>query len=145
MLRPTFWGRNVEGLVCGCQPFPEIFYSRRHKQHEQVVRLFRQAEKGEVRLITGPPVLFEMAWTLRSVHRKARLEILELFEGILSLSWMRLMDREITEEAIQLVREKGSEFADAYILASSRFNGADGVATFNCRDFEEMGAAPYRF
>ena len=115
------------------------------KQHEQAAGLFRQAEKGEVRLVTGPPVLFEVAWTLRSAYSKSRLEILELFEGILSLSWMRLIDREIIEEAIQLVREKDSEFANAYILASSHFNRADGVATFNRKDFEKMGAALYRF
>jgi predicted nucleic acid-binding protein len=125
--------------------FLRFFTRDNDKQHEQAASLFRQAEKGEVRLITGPPVLFEVAWTLRSAYGKSRLEILDLLEGILSLGWMRLMDREIIEEASQLVREKGSEFADAYILASSRFNGADGVATFNRRDFEKMGSELYRF
>lgn len=125
--------------------FLRFFTHDDDKQHEQVAGLFRQAEKGEVRLVTGPPVLFEVAWTLRSAYSKSRLEILELFKGILSLSWMRLIDREIIEEAIQLVREKDSEFADAYILASSRCNRADGVATFNRKDFEKMGAALYRF
>ena len=41
-------------------------------QHEKAARLFRQAASGKTALIAGPPVLFEVAWTLRAAYRLPR-------------------------------------------------------------------------
>ena len=37
--------------------------------HQRAVRLFEAARSGECRLVTGPPVLFELAWTLRAAYK----------------------------------------------------------------------------
>lgn len=37
-------------------------------QHERAAQLFEKAAAGKVKLVTGPPVRFEIAWTLRSAY-----------------------------------------------------------------------------
>jgi len=109
-------------------------------QHSRAARLFREAESGEVALLTGPPVLFEVAWTLGSAYRMDPEQVLAIIENILSLRWLRFLDGEPVEEAVRLARQTGQEFAGAYLLASARLALADGLATFNRKDSEKMGA-----
>ncbi|MCX7016249.1 MAG: PIN domain-containing protein [Candidatus Sumerlaeota bacterium] len=114
-------------------------------QGAQADALFQQAAAGKIDLITGPPVLFEVAWTLRSYYRTPRERILEFLAGILALSGVRVVDGSIAEEAVALARQSGQEFADAYIAVSARRAGAEAVATFNRRDFEAMQAPILEF
>ncbi len=41
-------------------------------QHQKAVRLFEAAHREECRLVTGPPVLFELAWTLGRLIKRPR-------------------------------------------------------------------------
>ncbi len=130
----------MNGWFVDANVFLRFFARDDDGQHARAARLFSEAESGKVALLTGPPVLFEVAWTLGSAYRREREEVLDVLDAILSLGWLRLLDRETVEEAVRLARETGQEFADAYISAGSRLSAADGVATFNRKDFEKMGA-----
>jgi predicted nucleic acid-binding protein len=48
--------------------FLRFFTRDDESQQKRSEGLFRSAAAGEAALITGPPVLFEVAWTLRSVY-----------------------------------------------------------------------------
>ena len=37
--------------------------------HEKATTLLRRAAAGEIALVAGPPVLFEIAWVLRAAYR----------------------------------------------------------------------------
>lgn len=112
-------------------------------QSEQAERLFRAAAAGEVRLVTGPPVLFELAWTLRRAYRVSREGCLDVLASVLALDGLELLDQETACAAVELARDNGQEFADAYIAASAR--GMDGIATFNEGDFRRLGATLYEW
>jgi predicted nucleic acid-binding protein len=108
-------------------------------QHDRAVRLFRDAAAGRVSLLCGPPVLFEIAWTLRSAYRQSAEKILDVLGAIVAMPNLRLLDREIAEEALALARSSRQDFADAYIAASAQAAGADEMATFTRKHFERMG------
>lgn len=110
-------------------------------QHEKAARLVHNAASGKVSLVAGPPVLFEIAWTLRSAYGQSRGKVLEVLSAIASMPGLRLVDADLVEEAITLARQSDQEFADAYIAVSSHEAGADEIATFNRRHFERMGVA----
>lgn len=63
-------------------------------QHEQSVELFRQAAAGKVVLVTGPPVLFEIAWTLRSAYQQTNPKVLHVIAAIAALPGLQLTDAE---------------------------------------------------
>ncbi len=113
-------------------------------QHQQAAELFEKAASGKATLIAGPPVLFEIAWTLRSAYDQSRERVLDVLSAILALPGLSLIDGSLVEEAIALARKGSREFADAYIVASAQQAGAGQIATFNQKHFEKLGASLYR-
>ncbi len=118
--------------------FLRFFTTDDKGQSERAARLFQSASAGRVALITGPPVLFEIAWTLRSAYNQSRERVFDVLSAILALSGLSLVDGALAEAAILRGRESGQEFADAYIAASADIHGAGEIATFNQRDFEKL-------
>ncbi|MCX5758081.1 MAG: type II toxin-antitoxin system VapC family toxin, partial [Candidatus Hydrogenedentes bacterium] len=58
-------------------------------QYKDAVKLFRDAAVGELELVAGPPVLFEIAWTLRAAYRQPREKVLEVLSAIRALPGLR--------------------------------------------------------
>jgi len=108
-------------------------------QHERAVRLFESALRGECGLVTGPPVLFELAWTLRAAYKTPRARVLEILSAVFAMPGMTLTDERLAAQALTLAAAAGTEFADAYIAAASQTAGCTGVATFDRRDFARLG------
>ncbi len=108
-------------------------------QHQKAVRLFEAARREECRLVTGPPVLFELAWTLRAAYKTPRARVREILKAVFSTPGMTLTDAPLVADALALASATDSEFADAYIAAASRAAECSGVATFNRKDFAELG------
>ena len=108
-------------------------------QHERAAKLFRAAAEGSLALIVGPPVLFEVAWTLRAAYLRTPAQVLDVLEAILSLPGLSFTDAAVCAQALRLARSSGVEFPDAYIAALAEVCGADVVATFNLADFRRLG------
>lgn len=123
--------------------FLRFFTVDDHGQHGKAVRLLNDAAAGRVTLVSGPPVLFEVAWTMRSAYGVDADAILGALESIAGFPGLSLSDVENVLAAISLARESGVEFADAYIAVSAQALGADQIATFNVRDFRRMDVATY--
>lgn len=114
-------------------------------QHDRAVGLFQSALRGECALVTGPPVLFELAWTLRAAYKVPRARTLEILSAVFAMPGMTLTDARLVAEVLTLAASTGSEFADAYIAASARAAGCAGVATFDRGDFAKLGTGLARF
>ncbi len=114
-------------------------------QHDQAARLLREAAGGKVSLITGPPVLFEIAWTLRAAYRQGNPKVLEVLSAIAAVPGLQFTDGRIVDQALALAKTTGQEFADAYIAAAAGECGADAVATFNRKHFDKLGVALHTF
>lgn len=110
---------------------------------DKVDRLLDKAEKGEISLVTGPPVFFELAWTLKSFYKKPREYIYECLLSILGIQGLEVIDSEILEQALETYRTKNIDFGDAYISASIAVIGVDRIATFNRKHFQNLGLTFY--
>jgi predicted nucleic acid-binding protein len=108
-------------------------------QHTRAAGLFGSAARGEQALASGPPVLFELAWTLRAVYKMPRIKVLEVLSAVFALPGLTLTDSALVAQALSLAAETDTEFADAYIAANSRAADCSGVATFNQKDFTKLG------
>lgn len=107
--------------------------------HQKAVRLFEAARREECQLVTGPPVLFELAWTLRAAYKTPKARVLEILSAVFASPGMTLTDAPLVAAALTLASGTDAEFSDAYIAASSRAAGCSGVATFNRKDFARLG------
>lgn len=122
-----------------------LFVNDDSVQEEYAHDLFRRAEHGEVDLITGPPVLFEMAWTMMRRYKIDKEHVLDYLEAVVSFPGMKITDKDIVTDAIALARETGTEYADSYIAVSAERAKADCVATFNEKHFARPGCDLYSF
>ena len=107
-------------------------------QHEQAVRLLSKASRGELRLACGPPVLFELSWTLRAAYKVPREKVVEILSAVYSMPGLAMTDARLVETALTLAGNAGVEFPDAYIATIALDTECDGVATFNRKDFARM-------
>ena len=114
-------------------------------QVDKVEDLFDRAERGEIRLVTGPPVFFEIAWTLKSFYNMNRKRIYGCLRGIIGLQGLEIIDLKIIEEALEIYNQTSADFNDAYIAILSQKNGADSIATFNIRHFKNHNVQLYDF
>lgn len=112
-------------------------------QIDKVEHLFDLAEKGEVTLITGPPVFFEIAWTLKSFYNVNRKGIYDAISGIIGLPGLEVIDLDILEEALELYKQTSTDFNDAYIAVLSNKAGAESIATFNAKHFSNLNVEIY--
>ncbi len=123
--------------------FVRLFVDDDSKQAARSEKLLKRARAGEIDLVTGPPVFFEIAWVLGHRYKIQSRELLDILEAILSFPNLRVTDKNFVNEAISLARETGMGFADAYIAVSSSAIHADNIATFNEKHFAKLGAALY--
>lgn len=105
---------------------------------DRVEKLLDSAERGEIRLVTGPPVFFELAWTLKSFYKLGKEEIFDCLLSIAGIKGLDVADIDVVTEALEIYRRSPSEFADAYISVLAKKLDADGVATFNKKHFESL-------
>lgn len=134
-MNPVFVDTNV---------FMRFFTLDEKGQHARAARLFRRAAQGALTLVTGPPVLFEICWTLRSAYGLSRDKALNVLCRIAAMPGLEMVDRPVVEEALRLAGKSRQDFADAYIVASAAAHSADAVATFNRKHFEKLGARIHR-
>ena len=111
-------------------------------QGDSAEKMFRMAARREIELVTGPPVFFEVAWSLKSGFKWPNEKILETLEAMTTIPNMKLLDKDLVVKAILLAKETGQGFSDAYITVTARARGAK-VATFNVNHFSKLGAALY--
>ena len=112
-------------------------------QAGQAEQLLVMAQHGEVDLVTGPPVFFEIAWVLGQRYKVENDKVLDILEAILSYPNLRVLDKEQVIAAIDIARATNSVFADSYIAISAGNVKADNIATFNTKHFAKLGVHLY--
>lgn len=130
----------MKTLFVDANVFLRFFTVDDEDQHKRAAELLRRAAAGKCELVTGPPVLFEIVWTLRTAYDVPREKVLDVLSRLAALPGLRMVDADLVENAIGIARSSGQEYADAYILAGMRKAGADAIATFNRKHFERMNA-----
>ena len=123
--------------------FIRLFVEDDAQQMNQAAKLFEKAQNGKIDLVTGPPVFFEVAWTLSYRYKVSRGDILDILEAVLSFPNLKVLDKGLVLSAVSLARETGSEFADSYIASTIQDSKAANIATFNKKHFVKLGTSLY--
>jgi len=107
------------------------------EQTAKAKRLFSDAQAGNHFLVIAPPVLFEVAWVLRSSLKWANNEVLDVLEAIVNWPGIKVMDKEHVKMALSLGRRHNNGFADSYLAATAKNHGFE-VATFDEEHFKKL-------
>ena len=112
-------------------------------QTSKAKRLFMEAQAGTLILVVAPPVLFEVAWVLRSSLKWPNNEVLDVLEAIVSWPGVKVLDKDYVKTALSLGRRHNNSFADSYLAATAK-NHDFSLATFDENHFHKLDVALHK-
>ena len=113
------------------------FFLNDHKtQSPATNRLFQEASKGKITLITNSLVVAEIIFTLDSVYHSSKQDIVEKIHAIMFFKGLEIIERDILIQAITFYEKKNIDFVDAYVAAFSVENDLT-ICSFD-RDFDKI-------
>jgi predicted nucleic-acid-binding protein len=101
------------------------------QQHIKVIELFEEASEGDIKLLTSSLVLFEISWVLRSVYQLNKDQLLVALQSILKLSFIRMDERDIFFQALDLFDKTNLSLEDCYNIFYAREAGVKEFKTFD--------------
>ncbi|NYT00236.1 MAG: type II toxin-antitoxin system VapC family toxin [Methanocellales archaeon] len=105
---------------------------------QKVLNLLKKVEKNEEKVIASSLVIFETIFTLESYYKISRQEIKNLLAPILNLRGLRLQDKEVYQEALDLyTQQKKISFADAFNATFAIKNGVKEIYSYDT-DFDKL-------
>lgn len=108
-----------------------------HKTQSPLAKkLFINAKKGKISLITHSLVIAEIIFTLDSFFGLSKEEIIEKINIILLFNELEIIEKNILFQSITFYKQKNIDFIDAFI-ASYTFKNKINVCSFD-HDFDKI-------
>lgn len=108
-----------------------------HKtQSPAAKRLFTEAKKGKLSLVTHPLVVSEIFFMLYSYYKFTKDEIIEKLKTVLLFDGLEILEKNIVFQAIAFYEKNNIDFVDAYGAAFALENKID-VCSFD-RDLDKI-------
>ena len=105
---------------------------------QKVLELLKRIERNDEKVITSSLVIFETIFTLESFYKVLREEIRELLTPILDLRGLRLSDKDIYRQALNIyVEKKNFSFPDAFNAAFAFKKGVKEIYSYD-EDFDRI-------
>ena len=105
---------------------------------QKVLNLLKKVEKNEEKVIASSLVIFETIFTLESYYKISRQEIKNLLAPILNLRGLKLQDKEVYQEALDLyTQHKKISFADTFNTAFAIKNDVKEIYSYDT-DFDKL-------
>ena len=114
------------------------------EQTAKAKRLFSEAQIGHHILFVAPPVLFEVAWVLRSSLKCPNNDVFDILEAIVNWAGVKVLDKEYVKKALSLGRKHNSGFADSYLAVTAKTHAFE-VAAFNEKHFAKLDVVLYEY
>ena len=113
------------------------FFLNDHKTHSPAAnRLFKEANKGKISLITNSLIVAEIIFTLDSFYKLSKQNIIEKIHAIMFFEGLEITEKNILIHAISIYEKKNIDFIDAYSASFALENRID-VCSFD-RDFDKI-------
>lgn len=106
-------------------------------QSPQAKRIIQKAQVKEIELSTNELVLAELTWVLKSFYKLPKEEIIKHLRNILSFSELKINNRKVVEDAMEIFVTKNMDFTDAYFAATVKGNNFDAILSFD-HDFDKI-------
>lgn len=107
-------------------------------QSPQAKRIIQKAQGKEIELFTNELVLAELTWVLKSFYKLPKEEIIKHLRSILSFSELKIDNRKVVEDAMEIFVTKNMDFfTDAYFAATVKCNNFDAILSFD-HDFDKI-------
>lgn len=104
---------------------------------EDVKGILQKVENDEEKITTSLCVIFEIVYTLEKYYDTPRQKIKDALSFFLSLNGLRLPDKELYLQALELYVEKNISFSDAFNSVFCLKNGIKEIYSYD-KDFDQI-------
>jgi len=126
----------ITKLFVDTNVFIRFFLNDHKTQSPAAKKLFNEGKTGRLQLFTSSLIVAEIVFTLHSVYRQSKEQILEKIKMLVLFKGLVIIDKEVIIRAISFYEDKNIDFIDGYVAAFSLTNGFD-VCSYD-RDFEKI-------
>lgn len=106
-------------------------------QSPQAKLIIQKAQLREIDVSTNAMVLAELTWVLKSFYKLSKNEIIKHLRNILSFSELKIDNRRVVEDAMEIFVTKNIDFTDAYFAATVQCKNFDAILSFD-HDFDKI-------
>jgi len=128
----------VERIYADTNIFIRFLTNNPPQQAKQVRNLLEQLKTTKFDLFISDMVMAEIAYVLESVYELKKPEVSEKLMAIAELKNIVIENRTLILEAVNIYKEKGLDFTDAYLAAHMKKTGCRKICTFDY-DFRKLG------
>lgn len=107
------------------------------QQSSRCKKLFEQAAKGKVMLITSELVVAEIAWVLSSFYKESHQSVAQKLRQIIMFKGLTIPNREVLLLATQKFESQKLDFIDAYNYALAIKNKVRKIYSYD-KDFDKL-------
>jgi len=113
------------------------FFLNDHRTHSPAAnKLFEEAKKGKINLVTNSLIVAEIVFALDSFYKLSKQDIIEKIHAIMFFEGLEILEKNILIQATMFYQEKNIDFIDAYVAAFALENKI-GVCSFD-QDFDKI-------
>lgn len=112
-------------------PFIRYFTNDVPDLAEKVEKLFKKAQRGEVKLNTNEVVIAEIVWVLESVYELRKAQISEILLAMFNTRNLEIPNKAALKEAAEVYENKNIDFIDAYTVSYMKTKGFKKLYSFD--------------
>lgn len=98
---------------------------------DRVERLLKDAQAGNVRLVTAEMVIAEVVWVLESSYGLKKIEVAPLVGAILATPGLDVLNAPLVSIALEYYLSKNVDFVDGYIAAVMEKQGITELYSYD--------------
>lgn len=106
-------------------------------QAARSARLFKSVERGEEEVLLEEVILAEVVWTLSSYYQMPKVKIANSLLILLSLDYLRAVNKDALRLALVIFTDRNVDFADALLAAKALQSDDPTIYSFD-RDFDRI-------
>jgi uncharacterized protein len=103
----------------------------------RALALLQKVDRGEEDLVASPMVIFETVFTLQKTYGASRVAIRRGIETVISLRGVRIANKKLFRNALDLYTSTNISFADAFNTAFMRANQMSEIYSWDS-DFDKL-------
>ena len=103
------------------------------QQAEEAKKLFLEAARGNLELVTSTIVVFEIYWVFKSYYQKTKDEIIKILQKVLTMNFVSLDERDLLLQALDLFKAENLSLEDCYNLSFALNKKTKTFKTFDVK------------
>lgn len=120
----------MKRVILDANTFLRLFLDDVPSQADEVVRVLEDGKEGKQSLAVPQIVIFEIAFALEKYYHFPKQTIIEKIKTILVMAYLRIQDREIFKDALELFGKENLSLSDCFLIYFAKESNA-GIFTFD--------------